>query len=136
MSLPTFDETKASPLFKQLSDKEQKFLEKYLQSGGDAVEAALAAYTCKNDDSARAIARQVLGRSLVQSLLSPEESKELSIEEACLLLSEIARDSRARPNDRVSAINEIGVLKGWRTRHAQNKNADAENNKILDELDD
>jgi len=135
LSLPTLEAAKSSPLFKQLREKEKKFLEAYIESNGDGRKAAYAAYDCANNDSAAALARQVLSRPLIVAILTPEERTELSLEEARLLLSDIARDPKASPNVRIAAVEEIGVLKGWRARQSKADQADEERKRIVEELD-
>ena len=68
-TLQTLTGLRSHGLYKQLSDPQKAFLDTFIK-GGNRIEAAKAAYVCKDDKSASTLASRLLRQPAIQSLLA------------------------------------------------------------------
>ena len=101
----------------ELNVKQEKFCLEYSRSGNATESYKLAGFKVKDDNSASAAAARLLGNVKIQARL-----KELSQEVASAkianttecqeLLTEIARNKKVFPKDRVAALNTLLKAQG------------------------
>lgn len=69
-TLQTLTGLRSHGLYKQLSDPQKAFLDTFIRTGGNRIEAAKAAYVCKDEKSASTLASRLLRQPAIQSLLA------------------------------------------------------------------
>lgn len=106
------------PLFKHLTDKQQKFLVTFLTSNGNKVESAKAAYNSKNENAAKVMAAKTLNNPKVRSLLSIYDDYEESVgtldkKQLLEILSSRIRGSKGNESSFVKLVELFVDMQGW-----------------------
>ena len=96
----------------ELNIKQEKFCQEYAKTGNATKSYILAGYQVKNDSSAAAAAQQLLRNIKVQARLQElsQEVKQNQIAdviECQQILTEIARNKKTYPKDRIAAITTL-----------------------------
>ena len=66
----TLSQLKEDSKFLRLTEKQQKFVLAFCESGGNKIKAGHAAYECKSDDSAQAMAYSALRNPVIKALVT------------------------------------------------------------------
>ena len=101
----------------ELNIKQEKFCLEYSRSGNATESYKLAGFKVKDDNSASASAARLLGNAKIQARLKElsqevASSKIASTAECQEILTEIARNKKVFPKDRVAALNTLLKAQG------------------------
>lgn len=110
-------ETKEVLKIEALNIKQERFCLEYSKSGNATAAYKLAGFKSKDDNSASASATRLLGNVKIQARLKEltEEVKNAKIAdtiECQELLTELARNKKVYPKDRVAALNTLLKAQG------------------------
>lgn len=103
----------------KLSLKQEKFIEAYMQNGGNATQATIeAGYKCKSREVAKSIGVENLLKPSIAGPLALRKSeiraKTEDLREKCVLkLSNIIESPETKPATAIKAIDILGKMSGW-----------------------
>lgn len=104
-----------------LNVRRKKFCDEWLKNGGNGTQAALAAFNCKNNNSAKAMASELLKNEEVQSYLADKQLKlEQRFEKESVLAFEtiinIITDKKTSARTRLDACKDILDRAGYKPK--------------------
>jgi hypothetical protein len=120
----TIDEIKVHPTFVRLTEKQKNFVVGLCTNGNDKLKAAHAAYVCKNDATALAVASGLLAKEtikkLVDAFFSIEPSDEcFSKDELLAFMTKKIRTSTTPDNIMAKLVDLYAELKGWKMKSVE-----------------
>lgn len=111
-------EMKAHPAYFQLTNKQQRFILAFIDSGGNARAAAQSVFNCKTAQSADNLAKKVLKKWQVRKLLQIVGEYSftgilMTKEEAMYLISERMRDESITADQFSTMLKFMSGALGW-----------------------
>jgi hypothetical protein len=111
------DKIKEHPLFLQLTERQQKFVESYILTQDKVASVKAAGYVCKSDSTAEMLARKNLKHPLIKQLVAlglgyEPQGGMLSKNDALMLLSKYIMRTK-NPNEFAKLMAMFINLKGW-----------------------
>lgn len=111
-----------NPLWKQLTDKQKKFVEVYLDTDKDHLAATRGSHTVQTEESANSIGLRLLKHPAIRQLLGlfygyDLEGGLVNRSEFLLLLADRLRDVRTPSSDWKSLAQMYRAMRGWKLRN-------------------
>lgn len=99
---------------KNLNTRQRKFAEYYAQSGNASESARRAGYSAKyiNSNVQKLLQNTAITEYIRQLSVKLKDKRIMSAKDRQVLLSDIAKDDRNEPNDRIRAVDTLNKMTG------------------------
>lgn len=99
---------------KNLNTRQEKFAEYYAQSGNASESARRAGYSAKyiNSNVQKLLQNTAISEYIKQLSDKLKDERIMSAKDRQVLLSDIAKDDRNEPNDRIRAVDTLNKMTG------------------------
>ncbi|SRR5258708_5793672 len=118
----TIEQLKETTEYRDLTDKQKKFVEEYVSNGGNKLKATLAAYNCKSERIAQIFSHTVMGMRGVIFALGAYYNEDEEGKFANLLQSAILKGNLSDAD--VRAWTLLADVKGFSRRNPKTQNPD------------